>query len=157
MLSTGNLSASDGNWEAGKEESKHLSSSWKSILDTDHYKRNVYYHLIALEELCGFKKWTVRASRFLAVFLSIASRMILTGFSKSHVSMTQEKIPLCLYLGDVLTTICRHISETGSGNLHQSQEFNVQISGCISHTICKFRKASQKTKFKDIWDRNIPA
>lgn len=39
MLSTDNLYALDGNWEAGQEKSKHLSSFWKRIfLDTDQYK-----------------------------------------------------------------------------------------------------------------------
>ena len=72
MLSTDNLSALDGNWEAGQEKSKHLSSFWKRIfLDTDQYKRNVYYHLIALEQFCGFNKWTVKSSRFLAVCIAL--------------------------------------------------------------------------------------
>lgn len=51
--------------------------------------------------------------------------MVPKGFSKSHASMTQEKrsSPPRLNLGDILLTLCRHISEVGSGNLHQA-EFN---------------------------------
>lgn len=77
MLSIDNSSTLDRNRKAGKEESKYLSSIIKkTILDTDQYKRNVYYRLIALKQLCGFKKWTVRSSKFLAAFISIASKTV---------------------------------------------------------------------------------
>ena len=45
--------------------------------------------------------------------------MVPKGFSKSHVSMTQEKSS-CLYLEDILA-YCRYIREIGSGNRHQSR------------------------------------